>query len=100
MLLLERWRLRPLFLLLLIACTTSLVCGKPQHGHTPLNEDEELNQELIENIQNVEIKCATHEITVKIPTPHPHFNGMVYPQVKIKKYKLTSVGYEPRTPKD
>lgn len=30
---------------------------------------------------NIEIKCATHEIRVRIPTPHPDFSGMVYPQV-------------------
>lgn len=54
--------------------------------HTPTStnyppSDQEVNEELLENITNVEIKCATSEIRVKIPTPHPHFNGMVYPQV-------------------
>ncbi|ODM91292.1 Cuticlin-1, partial [Orchesella cincta] len=42
-------------------------------------ESEEVNSE--ESLMtNIEIKCATHEIRIKIPTPHPDFSGMVYPQ--------------------
>lgn len=92
MVLAERWGypclpspVRWVVLLLMV----NLVVGKPQQGHTYL--EEEANEELIANIQNVEIKCATHEITVKIPTPHPHFNGMVYPQVSTP---YNNLGYD------
>lgn len=86
MVLRERWR--PLWLIGLALLWTngaSLVGGKPQgRTHTsPLASEEEANEELISEIHNVEIKCATNEMNVKIPTPHSNFNGMVYPQVCI-----------------
>lgn len=72
----------------------SLVGGKPQtnvgHRSLPPPSDQEVNEELLENITNVEIKCATSEIRVKIPTPHPHFNGMVYPQVSSYIQKINA----------
>ena len=30
---------------------------------------------------NIEIDCASTEIKVRIKSPHPDFNGMIYPQV-------------------
>jgi hypothetical protein len=63
--------------LLLLVVMCHLVEGKPR---SQIVLEEEANEELIDRIQSVEIKCATNEIKVKIPTPVPHFNGMVYPQ--------------------
>jgi len=55
--------------------------GVPRISGKPQNYEEEANEDLITHIKNIEIKCASTEIKIKIPMPHPNFNGMVYPQV-------------------
>ena len=32
---------------------------------------------------DIEIDCAATEIKVRIKSPHPDFNGMIYPQVSL-----------------
>lgn len=61
--------------------STSSVSSK-QQGDGPLDE---VNSQEALIMTNIEIKCATHEIRIKIPTPHPDFSGMVYPQVSLQR---------------
>lgn len=60
--------------------STSSVSSK--QGDGPLDE---VNSQEALIMTNIEIKCATHEIRIKIPTPHPDFSGMVYPQVSVQR---------------
>lgn len=59
--------------------SSTSVNSKPTEG--PLDD---VNSQEALIMTNIEIKCATHEIRIRIPTPHPDFSGMVYPQVSFK----------------
>jgi hypothetical protein len=80
----QKWFLAVAFCLVLVGVPRATL-GKPQtqsrHDESLAAEDEEANEDLIKDIKNIEVKCSSHEITIRIPTPHPQFNGMVYPQV-------------------
>jgi len=93
----QKWYLAVAFCLVLVGIPRGTL-GKPQSNvdgeETLPGDDEEANEDLIKNIKNIEIKCASHEISIKIPTPNTRFNGMVYPQVKkIKNFNIYLVGY-------